>query len=136
MNAATISELSSILHWPARQTLASYRQDALDHCVDGHTRRIQQDRVRACDKRRNRATHIAMITLRYLQRKGGKGSSNPLFFQLLMAPGGALGGTCGEKNLDLRPGEYHGSHITAVRDQARGYCKAPLAFQERRAYHG
>ena len=30
--------------------------------------------------------HVAPVTLRYLQRKGGKVSSNPLFFQLLMAP--------------------------------------------------
>jgi len=131
MKAATY-----ILQIATRQTPAGHFQDALHHYTDRHPRGIQQDRIFACDERRNRAVHIAQITLRYLQRKGGKGSSNPLFFQLLMASGGPLRGTCGEKNLDLRPGEYHRSHITAVRDEARGYGKASLAFQQRSTYHG
>ena len=76
---------------------------------------------------------IALITLRYLQRKGGKGSSNPLFFQLLMASGGPFGGARREKNLHLRLGEYHGAHIAPVRHQTGGYGKAPLALQERGA---
>src|SRR5450631_1620403 len=128
MKAATY-----FLHISARQTPAGYFQDALDHCIDGHTRCIQQERICAWDKRRNRAVHIAQITLRYLQRKGGKGSSNPLFFQLLMASGGALRRTRREENLNLRLGEYHGAHIAAVGHETRGYGKQPLALQESRA---
>src|SRR5271170_1287399 len=120
----------------ARQTPAGHFQDMLDHRIDGDTRGIQQHRVCAWDQGRNRAVHIAPITLRYLQRKGGKGSSNPLFFQLLMAPGGPLFGARREKNLNLRLREYHGSHVAAVRHQTRGYGKAPLALQERRAHRG
>ncbi len=73
-----------------RQTPAGHFQNALDHQIDGHPRCIEQDRIRACDKRRYRAACIAQISLRYLQRKGGKVSSNPLFFQLLMASEGPL----------------------------------------------
>ena len=112
-----------------RQTPAGHAQDALNHCTDGHPRSIQQDRVCACDKRRNRAVHIAPITLRYLQRKGGKGSSNPLFFQLLMAPCGPFRRARREKNLDIRLREYHGPHVAPVRHQTRGDRKAPLALQ-------
>src|SRR5579863_875857 len=116
-----------------RQTSAGHFQDTLDHRIDGHPRCIQQDRVGACDERRSSASGIAQITLRYLQRKGGKVSSNPLFFQLLMAPLGPLGRARREKNLNLRPWEYHGTHIPAVRHQTWGYGKAPLALQERGA---
>ena len=79
-------------------------------------------RLRQEAKRRD---NIAQITLRYLQRKGGKGSSNPLFFQLLMAPQGPFVRACREKNLHLGLREYHGAHIPAIRHQARGYGKAP-----------
>ena len=60
------------------------------------------------------------IALRYLQRKGGKGSSNPLFFQLLMPSGRPLDRARGEKNLDLGLREYHGSHVAAIRHQTGG----------------
>src|ERR1700682_3787483 len=60
---------------PKRQTPAGHFQDTLDHRIDGHPRCIQQNRVGACDERRSGASGIAQITLRYLQRKGGKVSS-------------------------------------------------------------
>src|SRR5258708_10436368 len=113
-----------------RQPSAGHFQDTLDHRIDGHPRRIKQDRVGACEKRRSGASGIAQITLRYLQRKGGKVSSNPLFFQLLITSQGPLGSARREKNLNLRPREYHTTHIPAVRHQTRGYGKAPLPLQE------
>src|ERR1700722_4661594 len=112
---------------------ASDPQNAPDHLIDGHTRFIQHGGVGACDKRRSGARGIAPVTLRYLQRKGGKVSSNPLFFQLLIAPVGPFRGARGEKNLDPCPGEYDGAHIPAVRHQSGGCGKAPLALQERSA---
>ena len=84
-------------------------------------------------RRRRGARHVAPIALRYLQRKGGKGSSNPLFFQLLMASGGTLVGARGEENLDRRAGEYHRAHVPAVRHQPRWHGEAPLAVQQRGA---
>src|SRR3984957_7271621 len=109
---------------------ASDPQNAPDHLIDGHTRCIQHGGVGACDKRRSGARGIAPVTLRYLQRKGGKVSSNPLFFQLLMASAGPFRGARGEKNLDPCPGEYDGAHIAAVGHQTRRDGKAPLAVQE------
>src|ERR1700722_14786689 len=109
---------------------ASDPQNAPDHLIDGHTRCIQHGGVGACDKRRSGARGIAPVTLRYLQRKGGKVSSNPLFFQLLMASAGPFGGACVEINLDPRLGEYHRPHVAAIGHQTGGHRKAPLAVQE------
>jgi hypothetical protein len=88
-----------------------------------HARRIEQNRIRACDQRRNGARRVASIAFRYLQRKGGKVSSNPLFFQLLMAPRGPLFGARGQENLDRRPGEYHGAHVAPVGHEPGGAAK-------------
>src|SRR6266478_4687674 len=123
----------SILESRNLNKIAGDPQHAPDHAIDGHTRCIQHGGVGARDKRRSGARGIAQITLRYLQRKGGKVSSNPLFFQLLITSQGPLGSARREKNLNLRPREYHTTHIPAVRHQTRGYGKAPLALQERGA---
>src|ERR1700677_2256960 len=111
------------------QPPARYGEDAFDDRIDGHSRRVQEDCVGACDKRRGGARSIALITLRYLQRKGGKGSSNPLFFQLVMTPEGPLFKARGEKNLHLCPGEDHGAHVAPVRHQAGGDGERPLSLE-------
>src|SRR5882757_1709944 len=116
--------------------IAGDLQHAPDHAIDRHTRCIQHGGVGARDKRRSDARGIAPITLRYLQRKGGKVSSNPLFFQLLIASQGPLSGAGGEKNLDPCQGEYHGSHVAAVGHQTWRHGKAPLAVQDGSADHG
>src|SRR5260221_761603 len=113
-----------------RQTSSNDSQDALDHRIDGHTGCIQQDGVCACDKRRNGACNIALIAFRYLFRKGGKGSSNPLFFQLLIASGRAFVGACRAKNLDPCVRKYDGAHVAPVGHQTRGHRKAPLPLQQ------
>ncbi len=74
------------------------------------------------------------ITLRYLQRKGGKGSSNPLFFQLLMTPERPLLGACSEKNLHPRVRKYHAAHVAPVGYQSGGHGKSPLPLQQRRPH--
>src|SRR5882762_2396075 len=113
-----------------RQTSSNDSQDAFDHRIDEHTGCIQQDGVCACDKRRNGACNIALIAFRYLFRKGGKGSSNPLFFQLLIASGRPFVGACREKNLNLGVGKYDGAHVAPVGHQTGGHRKAPLPLQQ------
>src|SRR5450631_1862288 len=113
-----------------RQTTSNDSQDAFDHRIDGHTGCIQQDGVCACDKRRNGACNIALIAFRYLFRKGGKGSSNPLFFQLLIAPGRAFVGACREKNLNPGVRKYDRAHVAPVGHQTRGHRKAPLPVKQ------
>src|SRR3984893_17187241 len=113
-----------------RQTSSNDSQDAFDHRIDGHTGCIQQDGVCACDKRRNRACNIALIAFRYLFRKGGKGSSNPLFFQLLIASGRAFVGACREQTLYPGLRKHAGPHVPPGAPQTGGHRNAPLPLQQ------
>ena len=84
------------------------------------SRGVQNDRVGSRHERRYRSRRVTSVAFRDLARKGGKANTGVLFFQLLIAPLGALFSRCRQEHFERCTRKDHGAHVAPVRDQAGG----------------
>src|SRR6185312_16139801 len=105
-------------------------QHPVDDLLDRKTRRVDHLRIGGRDQGGHRPGGIPRVPLGDLARKGGKASTGPLVFQLLIAPAGALLGAGREVDLEAGAREDDGPHVPAIGHEPRGPGKGPLARQE------
>src|ERR1700693_1161558 len=105
--------------------------DLVRYFDDTAARRIQNDRICSRHERRGGPCHITPVALRDVERKGGKGNTRVLFFQLLMAPPGPFFRARRQEYLEGGARKNHGPHVAPVGDQPRWLVEGVLPLAQR-----
>src|ERR1043166_26649 len=107
--------------------------NSLHDFIDGHSGRVDRDRVIGLTQRRVLALPVAPVALLHLRDRLFQSDPFAIAFELGETPSRALFGSSRQKNLDLGAGKNDRADIAALRDNAaaraaaRPFSRAPAS---------